>query len=500
MSGCNRLGRCVAGLLLGALLLAGSPAFADPTGTIEAGLSLGFDWLDDNNQLGDAYYDDNILASGLLIGLRGGYNVTDRIGAELELRFLPTTLRRQSDLGQRTSFAPALGVRVHGLFHHPLMAGKLRVFGLVGAGFDSLLKARNFRKVDQHDYTEKDTDAVFDVGAGAKFELLPKLQLRADLRWLGTAGRNPEGSLSHAVEFHVGAAWLLGGKPADADGDGIIGDKDKCPDKAEDKDGFEDADGGPDLDYDKDGIPDKVDKCPDKPENKNGLLDDDGCPDADKDGDGIADAKDKCPDKKEDKDNFEDGDGCPEFDNDKDGIADNRDKCPNKAEDKDRHDDFDGCPDPDNDGDKVPDAQDRCPNEAETINGYKDRDGCSDVVPSPLVKAFSGPVKGISFDDAKAHLDTRSYDVLDERLKLLKEYSSIAVVVVGHVQDSGDPKADLKLSVQRAKMVAAYFINRGVSGDRVSHKGLGAAEPVAKGKSKKAVRRNMRIEMHLVVK
>jgi outer membrane protein OmpA-like peptidoglycan-associated protein len=53
----------------------------------------------------------------------------------------------------------------------------------------------------------------------------------------------------------------------------------KCPAQAEDKDGFEDADGCPDLDNDTDGIPDAKDKCPGEPETKNGIDDDDGCPD-----------------------------------------------------------------------------------------------------------------------------------------------------------------------------------------------------------------------------
>jgi len=60
---------------------------------------------------------------------------------------------------------------------------------------------------------------------------------------------------------------------------GIVGAADKCPDQAEDKDGFEDEDGCPDPDNDKDGIPDVSDKCPDEPETKNGYKDDDGCPD-----------------------------------------------------------------------------------------------------------------------------------------------------------------------------------------------------------------------------
>ena len=72
---------------------------------------------------------------------------------------------------------------------------------------------------------------------------------------------------------------------------------DKCPDAAEDKDGFQDEDGCPDADNDGDGICDPwvaakglsdtykatcrgTDKCPDQPETVNGVDDDDGCPDA----------------------------------------------------------------------------------------------------------------------------------------------------------------------------------------------------------------------------
>jgi outer membrane protein OmpA-like peptidoglycan-associated protein len=65
----------------------------------------------------------------------------------------------------------------------------------------------------------------------------------------------------------------------DSDGDGIPDLKDKCPNDAEDKDGFEDDDGCPDPDNDKDGIPDAADKCPNEPETFNGVDDQDGCPD-----------------------------------------------------------------------------------------------------------------------------------------------------------------------------------------------------------------------------
>jgi OOP family OmpA-OmpF porin len=99
---------------------------------------------------------------------------------------------------------------------------------------------------------------------------------------------------------------------SDPDGDGIAGAADKCPNLAEDKDGFEDDDGCPDPDNDKDGIPDLQDKCPNQPEDKDGFEDDDGCPDPDNDNDGIPDVKDKCPNQPETKNGYQDDDGCPD--------------------------------------------------------------------------------------------------------------------------------------------------------------------------------------------
>jgi hypothetical protein len=98
-------------------------------------------------------------------------------------------------------------------------------------------------------------------------------------------------------------------------------------------------------DADHDGIPDDVDRCPDEAEDRDGFEDDDGCPDPDNDHDGIADAADKCPNVPEDRDGFEDLDGCPDLDNDHDGIPDAVDRCPNQPETINGNEDDDGCPD-----------------------------------------------------------------------------------------------------------------------------------------------------------
>jgi hypothetical protein len=195
--------------------------------------------------------------------------------------------------------------------------------------------------------------------------------------WLGTlgAGAGIIGDVgSPTFRIFGGLQWTPVHR--DADRDGVIDDKDPCPAKAEDKDGFQDDDGCPDPDNDADGILDAKDQCPGAAEDKDGFQDDDGCPDPDNDGDGVPDGYDSCEGQKEDIDGDHDDDGCPDNDTDRDGIEDAQDKCPRDAEDRDGLGDEDGCPDTDFDGDGIDDTADQCPEEPETMNGKLDTDGC----------------------------------------------------------------------------------------------------------------------------
>jgi OOP family OmpA-OmpF porin len=66
---------------------------------------------------------------------------------------------------------------------------------------------------------------------------------------------------------------------ADQDDDGVDDDDDQCPFLAEDRDGFQDADGCPDPDNDEDMIPDVDDKCPNATAEEGHDDDEDGCTD-----------------------------------------------------------------------------------------------------------------------------------------------------------------------------------------------------------------------------
>ncbi len=65
-------------------------------------------------------------------------------------------------------------------------------------------------------------------------------------------------------------------------------------------------------DHDGDGLVGEDDRCPYDPEDFDDWVDDDGCPDPDNDRDLVDDVDDDCPYVAEDLDGFEDDDGCPE--------------------------------------------------------------------------------------------------------------------------------------------------------------------------------------------
>ena len=274
----------------------------------------------------------------------------------------------------------------------------------------------------------------------------------------------------------------------DDDKDGILDAQDKCKNDAEDKDGFEDEDGCPDLDNDKDGIADKDDKCPNEAELVNNIEDEDGCPEKDTDKDGILDPVDKCVDVAEDMDNFEDEDGCPDLDNDKDGIVDSDDKCPNKAEDIDKFEDEDGCPDLDNDKDGKPDTEDKCPNKAEVYNGYKDADGCPDkgkqLVKINIETKKIEILQKVFFKSGSARINPKSYKLLKAVASTIKNSTDIKKIIVeGHTDDLGRAKNNKKLSQRRAESVVKYLTKQGVSKEKLSAKGWGEEKPLAAVKS-----------------
>ncbi len=285
----------------------------------------------------------------------------------------------------------------------------------------------------------------------------------------------------YGVQLTIGWNGVI--KPPDTDGDGIIDKEDKCPNKPEDRDGFQDEDGCPDPDNDGDGVPDAQDKCPDD------KADCDGCPVLDADNDGINDDKDKCPKNPEDMDGFEDEDGCPDVDNDGDGIPDDKDDCPDKAEDEDGYEDLDGCPDLDNDGDGIPDTEDKCP----TVKGVPETQGCPKTKEIQRGKLI---LTGVNFQSGKAVLMEMSFKILDQVYESLAEWTNVRLEIQGHTDSQGSSEYNRNLSQKRAAAVKFYLVQKGVDPGRLQALGYGEEQPIADNGTAAGREKNRRVELN----
>src|SRR5664279_5243920 len=263
------------------VLLAPAAAAADPT---QLGAFLGPRIFSQHSALG--YIDgeqahpmlENSVAFGARVAKQFGVNW---LFPEFELAFSSTKSTTPMDAIPADIFW--LDPRVQVRFE--LMPGRrVQPFVLVGGGAPVALSSKRLT-------LNSGVIGEGYVGAGLRINTDKGFAFRADARFAIIPGENPpllgyEGEVNIGIDFHIGekhpkptTELPVNATPSDRDGDGIPDDKDKCPDRPEDFDGFEDADGCPDIDNDGDHVLDIADKCPMQPETMNGFEDDDGCPD-----------------------------------------------------------------------------------------------------------------------------------------------------------------------------------------------------------------------------
>jgi outer membrane protein OmpA-like peptidoglycan-associated protein len=204
---------------------------------------------------------------------------------ELELMFVPTETNEVggADAARVYWLEPRAQVRFELLPERRILP-----FLIVGGG--SPIALSNARKTFNSGVTGEGY-----VGGGIRFDTEKGFLLRLDARLaVQPAAENGvlafEGDVTMGLEVIFGGPRriraadgetpVVAGPPPDTDKDGLLDKADKCPDRPEDKDSFEDTDGCPEIDNDNDRVLDVADKCPTENENLNGYADDDGCVDS----------------------------------------------------------------------------------------------------------------------------------------------------------------------------------------------------------------------------
>ncbi len=238
-------------------------------------------------------------------------------------------------------------------------------------------------------------------------------------------------------------------------------------------------------DKDKDGVIDKLDQCP----KVAGPVENNGCPWGDKDEDGVLDNEDGCPEVAGPEENK----GCPWGDKDKDGVLDNVDACVSIQGPAENN----GCPWKDSDGDTVLDKDDKCVD----VPGTVANNGCPEPEPEVTVevqKTLNNYAKTILFNSGKSSIKEASNTVLNEIVKILKEYPTAQFSIEGHTDSVGSKTLNQRLSENRASAVMTFLIEHGIASSRLQSKGYGESTPIANNATAAGRAKNRRVEINLV--
>lgn len=102
----------------------------------------------------------------------------------------------------------------------------------------------------------------------------------------------------------------------------------------------------------------------------------------------------------------------------------------------------------------------------------------------------------ITFPTNSYSVSPSFYATLDKVAQTLND-GSVAVVVSGYTDSTGNDGINLPLSKNRAASVKQYLIGKGVASNRISSEGYGSSNPIADNSTAAGREQNRRVEIHV---
>ncbi len=103
----------------------------------------------------------------------------------------------------------------------------------------------------------------------------------------------------------------------------------------------------------------------------------------------------------------------------------------------------------------------------------------------------------VFFDFNKGTLQEDSYVDLDRAVQWLKDNPSVKVELAGHTDNIGSKEYNKKLSLDRARSVMEYLVQKGVSSNRLKAAGYGMDEPITSNDTEDGRAQNRRVEFRV---
>lgn len=101
----------------------------------------------------------------------------------------------------------------------------------------------------------------------------------------------------------------------------------------------------------------------------------------------------------------------------------------------------------------------------------------------------------LNYETDSARLAPDARDVVGAIVVVLKAHPDARVGVVGYTDSEGDDAANLQLSQDRARAVAAALAAQGIPASRVEARGLGEGDPIASNETEAGKAQNRRTEL-----
>jgi OmpA-OmpF porin, OOP family len=109
-------------------------------------------------------------------------------------------------------------------------------------------------------------------------------------------------------------------------------------------------------------------------------------------------------------------------------------------------------------------------------------------------------LKNVNFEFNSYRILQSADTVLNTLLNYLNDNPEVRLKIAGHTDDIGTEEYNLDLSINRAKSVYNWLLNKGITSDRLEYTGLGKTLPLYKEIDEKYRALNRRVEVKIIVK